>query len=310
MGMFDDATGEDNSSDEGFESIDLSDFGVAEETETSQESQPDNEVETPGEDYPPFWKPVFEQLPKEFHNLLTPELKKWDQNYTAGIQKARQDVEQKYASFKQFQDAGITPDSLMSAHKVAQRINNEPEKVLEELRNMLVQEGRITEARQVQAEIDELEDDDDDPTTAKMRELEAQQQQMLQAWQAQAEQQQAVEIEQRNQQIAAEATQTVQQEMADLESKYGPMSDFAKKSIADNTSLLQDRLGRVVPLEEGYKQFIQTVKYARGAAPGARAPRLMPNGGGNPAPKPVDLSNEEARIAAIERIAREAQENR
>lgn len=294
----------------GEEQIDFSNYGVVEEPAEGADSQPEAVAVTSEEEaeYPPFWKPVFDQLPKEFHNLLTPELKKWDQNYTTGIQKVRKEYEDKYAPYKQFEDANISVDSLMSAYLTGQRINQDPLGVLEDLKKLLIESGQLQEAEDLQEKIDDL-GESDDPLVIKTRELEAKQQQVENFVRAQYEQQQAAQIEQQNQRIQAEAVQSIESEFAALEAKVGPLSPFAKQKIAETTAILGERNGRPATIEAGYRDFEQTIRFARGNNPGARAPRLMPSGGGHPAPQPVDLRNEETRIAAIERIAREAQGN-
>lgn len=280
---------------------DYSNFGL-DDTPDFSEQPGENPDEEGGEDnYPDTWKSILDPLPTEFHKMVAPGLKKWDQ----GVNQRFQKIQEEYAPWKQFRDQNISPESLLASLQITQRMEQNPEGFYADLRDVLIQQGRIQEAQEVQQHIDDTADEnDDDPVSAQVRQLQAQQEQMLAALQQAQEQQQIQQQQAQQQYLQQQASQTVQQEFAALEQKIGPMSDVFRTEVANRAIRMQEQYGREVPLEEAFTDLQRFIAHSRKISPGARAPKVSPGGSGLPMPTAQDLNTFEGRAAAAARIAR------
>jgi hypothetical protein len=87
--------------------------------------------EQQGEDIRPnqAWNPLLDKLPKEFHSMITPDLKQWDQNYNNGIQK----VHSQYADWKPFIDQQVAPDDVNNSLLIYKALNEDPQALIQQL---------------------------------------------------------------------------------------------------------------------------------------------------------------------------------
>lgn len=282
--------------------LDFSTLGLEDSDEDNSEEQPevDNEVESDNE-YPSTWNPILEKLPKEFHNLVAPELRKWDQ----GVNDRFQKIHQEYEPYKYFKENSISPETLYNAYAVAQQLEANPPGFLEDLKQALKAQGYEAEAEVVQQKIDEEEDEDLDPRDIQLQQLMQRQQAMEQA--LLSAQQEAME-----QQIQAQAMQEVDDEFDQLEAKMGGrLSPDLKLEVARRTAFLSEQLNRPVSVEEGYQDLNRLIANSRRVSPGARAPRITPGGGGLPAnnQQAYDLDTSEGRSAKALAIIQAMQGN-
>lgn len=287
-----------------FPIVDFSQWENPEEPASSQPSEPANGKSD--SEYPGTWSPILDVLPKEFHAQVAPTLKDWDRGVSQRFEKVREEaansVREQYKQFDRFQQSGIDPAYLETSYRIAQNLEADPVQFLENLKEMLKAEGRYTEAAQVQQAQENMgELDPNDPVAQKLTNLEKQQQQFLQAIQTAAETQQQQEQEAYQQQIRAEAEQSIEGEIAALEAKLGkPLAPQYKMEVIARTKLLFDRGNPDATIEDGYRDMVRFITATRNARPGANAPRIASSGGGNglPAQQPASLKTASDRMAA------------
>lgn len=272
--------------------FDFETFGL--EDDEVVESQPAGTEETePSENgYPGTWSPILDKLPKEFHSLVAPELTKWDQ----GVNSRFQTLAEKNKPWKQFEDAGISPESLLNSYAVAQRMEQDPPGFLEDLKATLIERGMYQEAQQVQEKIDDTTEEED-PYDRRLNEIAQNQQQMQQA--LFAAQQQAVQA-----QAAQQAEYEIQQEFSAVEAKVGTLPPRVKVELANRAIVMGQRYGRDVSMSEAFDDLSSFVSNMRKTSPGARAPKVSPGSGGIPVDNSeVDLGTTAGREANNRRIA-------
>lgn len=251
----------------------------------------------------PAWESLKEKIPKEFHSQIDPILSEWDKGVQQKFQQSAEEL-RKFDPYKQFVENQIDPQALVVAHQMAQNLNTDPVTFYNNLAHMLRENGLIQEAAQAEAKADELEDLEqvNDP---RIDALAKQQEQLIAGLAAERQAQLQAQADARIQ------TQ-IQSDMDFIESKTGPLPEWAKMEVINRAGLLTQQLGRPVGLVEAYKDFQATrQKILNTPRPGETAPRVVPGGGGFPQnkPNPEALKTFEGRTAAIAEIARRSTEN-
>jgi hypothetical protein len=87
---------------------------------------------TDGNGINPAWNEILNVLPQEFHSLVTPALKKWDQGFHSKLAEVRDEYKD-YANFKEFVDNGIDPQFVKNAVYLAEALQNNPGDVLKQI---------------------------------------------------------------------------------------------------------------------------------------------------------------------------------
>lgn len=249
----------------------------------------------------PAWVTLKEKLPKEFHSQIDPILKDWD----AGVKRQFEANKSRYSAFDPLIEQGITPDAIQQAMGIVERINSEPLAFYEQMRDLLLQNGMIEEAEQVQDKIEDLEEEQGQQSTDPRVD------QILQAQQQLANSIQAQQAERAQQEAAARADRQIKAELQAIESRVGTLPEWAKVELFNRAAFLSEQQDRDVSLIEAYRDMQalrqQMINQPR---PGAQAPRVVPSGGGFPAPaRDKDaLKTSDGRIAAGMDIARRLRE--
>ena len=65
----------------------------------------------------PAWQPVLDKLPGPYQELIKPHFAEWDKNF--------QKVQESYNPWKQFAEAGVTPDAVMESLQLRQLASSE-----------------------------------------------------------------------------------------------------------------------------------------------------------------------------------------
>lgn len=271
--------------------VDYSTYGMT-EPETNVSSQPELPADQSNsqEEYPAAWAPILADIPKEFHGKIAPKLKSWDQ----GVSQRFQKIHEEYAPLKQFRDNGVTPEQLQNAWEISQALENDPVDFNIRLRDMLVAQGRIQEAEAVQDKI-EAQQEEDDPYTAQIQQLRSQQEQFQQTLQQ-------AYLEEKNEQVMAEARSQVDAEIADLTSKIGQMSPAYLQEIGTRASIMGQQQHRIVSLQEAHEATQRLIQFGNQSRPGANAPRVSAGGGSLPAKQPTKFATADERKAAARQI--------
>jgi hypothetical protein len=237
------------------------------------------EVETPTEsDYKPHpaHEKLLGELPEAWHQKVLPHLQEQDKFF-------QQEIE-KYGPYKEFIDAGISPEVLRGGVNLAKAIETQPLDVYDSLTTYLKQNGLIAEeakqaARQIMEqesgeEFEELFDGEDNiPASlkrelAELRNMTEQQQEMFYNQQLEAETQREL--------------QALESGMEQLKGKY-QISEAHEVAIYDimNAAI---NAGRDISLDEAARQLsamlpggFQAVNAARQSEP---APTVIGSAGG------------------------------
>lgn len=292
------------STDAGFESepttsFDFGDLDFGDSTgpeETTTFPQQTQQSQEPAEN--PAWVTLKEKLPKEFHSQIDPILRDWD----AGVKRQFEANKSRYSSFDPLIEQGITPDAIQQAMGIVERINSEPIAFFEQMRDLLLQNGMIEQAEKVQDKIEDLEEEQGQQQASDPRV-----DQIMQAQQQLVDSVRAEQAQRAQQEAAARTDALIKSELATIESKVGPLPEWAKVELFNRAAFLSDQLNRDVSLTEAYRDMQalrqQMLNQPR---PGAQAPRVVPSGGGFPAPtRDKDaLKTADGRMAAGQEIAR------
>lgn len=294
-----------------FPVADFSQWADPEDSKT--EPQPGEPATEENGEYPGTWKPILDPLPKEFHAQIAPELKKWDQGVTARFQKARDEaaakVRDEYKDFERFRTSNIEPQYLENSVHIAQRLETDPVGFLEDLKQMLIADGKYQDAQKVEAVQDNLELDPNDPVVQRVSTMEQQQAQLLKAIETAAQQSEQQQQEFEYQQMRQEAQQTIDQELSALDQKLTsmgqqPLPQRAKLEVLQRTDRLIAAGNPDATVEDGYRDMMKFVQSVSNARPGATAPRIASAGGGSglPIPQPASLKTLDDRMAAAEAV--------
>jgi len=224
----------------------------------------------------PAWGEILDKTPKALHPMMTPVFEKWDKNF--------QEVQTKYAPYKDFVDQGITPDQIGQSLQVLQLLNNNPRAVYDQMVQTFGEEWGLTPAQaeaaaqQVvqgqqetpanfdlsQGQDSNVIDIEKDPRFVQMKQQVDTVAQYL-AGEIQAKQQQEVEA-------------ALDQEVAELEGRHGQFNKQIVFALAANGT----------PLEQAVLAWKQDVQQ-RQPAPGSNFPPVMTPGGGSPS-QAVDVT--------------------
>lgn len=73
----------------------------------------------------PAWNDLLSVVPAELHSQVTPHLRNWDNNYQNSVQRAQSDFE----PFKEFKEAGISPDQIRMGMGLMEALESNPRQV-------------------------------------------------------------------------------------------------------------------------------------------------------------------------------------
>lgn len=234
-----------------------------------QVDAPDVETQEPIKSHPAHEK-LLSELPEAWHQKVLPHLQEQDKFY-------QQEME-KYNGYKEFVDAGISPDVLRGGVNLAKAIESQPMDVYDSLTTYLKQNGLLTEdAKQTAREIMEDESGEDFEDMFENEKISpALQREIDQLKNFQTEQQEYMY----NQQLEKETTSELarlETDMAQAKSQYN-ISEAHEVAVYDlmNAAL---NAGREVTVADAVRQLSAMIP--GGLAPvGSRTP-------GEPAPTVV-----------------------
>jgi DNA-binding transcriptional MerR regulator len=255
-----------------------------EEDQVTPEVSVDTPVETPqAETTNPAWNSVLEILPSEFHSRVTPEFKKWDDNFRA--------EQEKYSPYKPLLENQIPPDVINQALQFYHTVNTRPQDVY----NLLGQQLGITPAQA--KEVLESQDapsaddvDEDDPYQKKFKEMQAEI--------AEAKRQQQV----LNETIQGEAYRLREaEEFEKIDSQIKSMKethgDLFNTPVVLQLANAQMQAGMPFNLEAAFQQYQGIVQQAQNIPTrNELAPPILPASGGMPVnsyKSPVDMNEDE-----------------
>lgn len=94
-------------------------------------------VEPTGDNSPghnPAWDEVLSLLPEQFHSVVTPTFRKWDDSANQRIESVNSQLSQ-FEAYKPYVEHGVNSDELEQGLRLLYEINNNPQNVYEALQN-------------------------------------------------------------------------------------------------------------------------------------------------------------------------------
>lgn len=241
----------------------------------------------------PAWSAALEKIPAEFRPQLTPIFQEWDTSVANRFKKVREEAVTPYQGFQRFVDDKVSPEQVQAAYELFQELNNNPLGVYERMGPMLRELG-LLEAQEAEEDAEEEAPEYSDP---RVDELARQQQEFIQGLQQ-------AQMERAQQEVIARMDAKIQDEFSAIESKTGKMPEWLRLEIIDRASMMTDRENRDVSLLEAFGEVQQLRTHMTTGRPGQKAPRIVPSGGGYPAPaaNPEVLKTQEGRALAMKEI--------
>lgn len=246
--MEDDAGIESGGNEGGFESFSFADLETPENSGPAFGTPPEQQqtAEAPqGQRENPAWAALKDKLPKEFHPQIDPILRDWDQ----GVNQRFETTKARYSPYDEIINQGYDPAELIQAKAIIDQMNQSPLEFYENLKGLLLREGMIEEAQQVQQmqneELQEQQQREVDPALAALQEKHDALVNTLQS---------AAEADARAQ-YDAQLDQQIASEMEFIESKVGQIPEWAKVEIINRAAIMTDQTGQTVSLVDAYKEF-------------------------------------------------------
>lgn len=246
-----------------------------------------------GDSYNPAWAPVFEKLPSEFHNMISPTFKEWDQNF--------QKVQTAFSPYKQYADAQVSPDHINASLQLAKVLQENPRFVYDKMVETYGDEWGLNQ-QQVQGLIDEENDPEANagfdggfnPESHPMF------QQMQQQMGAIAQFQQAQIEQQATQQINSE----IDRDFKAIGAQYGDLSQQDVQMIAAVSLQNEVPLPKAAEIVFGYSGRQPVGSQTQQSAPKNNLPNVVPPGGGMPsqAVDPTKLNGVQTRATVAEML--------
>lgn len=269
-------------------------------------SEPSNGPDTPADNAGggdvrdnPKWEPFLKTIPEPFH----PDVKKYLAERDRDVNSRFQEIHQQYAPYKQFQDQGVDPGTLMGAYQMAQQMRSNPVAFFEQYKNALMQQGYLPqEAANIaadaanQAQQQSPSGEQDDPYLAEIQSLKESLEERDQRLAEFFEEQQQAELEQ---QYLQEESQRIEDDFATIEQRVGKLSGPIKAQILEKAMVMGQQFGRPVSVPEAAQAVFAFIQQARSS--GRPAPSTIPRGGGSavvPPKDPAEMSLEERRAFA------------
>ena len=111
----------------------------------------------------PAWNEFYEAIPQDYHEVVTPLLKKWD----SGVNERFQKIHNEYSDYKSFKENGYTAEQLDFAISLAQAIQEKPQDIWKALGD---HHGYFDLDEEDQEDVDEYEGTTRDPRLASLEE--------------------------------------------------------------------------------------------------------------------------------------------
>lgn len=243
-----------------------------------QESTDTNtDTDTPPVKDNPAWQEVYDLLPAEFHPMIQPKLKAWDDNFAK--------VQSQYSPYKPLLEKNVPYEAINTSLEFANLLNANPRAVYEELgkRFGFSEQGQqqVEEKKPVEPELPdggfEPQDLSKNPQFAQLQQA---YQQLEQRIQQEDQQRQEYQLQQ---QVQAEVNSEWQQ----LESKVGQLPPDIKAEIIRRSIFIADQKGpNTIPMiEEGYRDYAGFVSRVRNQRANAQAPDVLAGNGAMPSAK-------------------------
>lgn len=253
--------------------------------------QPEAEAAPQGN---PFWGKVEEKVGPNVYRMIQPYLAEADTKHREGIEA----LNSRFKPYQPFIDQGLTPDVIQASIGLVKQLNEAPEVIYEKLHEFLEREGRLPNKQELQAEVEDGQDEDEDPRDAQVRQLMERQQQFEQFFEQQAQAQQ-------QQQMDAEADSWLDGEMTALKAAHADFDEADLKEVV-RIAVAQTREGQAPDIAKAAEHFIGLRDRFRNAPRAADSAPRIPGGvgggtptGGAPSNAPKTAEQRQALVAQM-----------
>lgn len=161
----------------------------------------------------PSWQEYLNEIPQEYHDKVIPAFQKWD----TGVQERFNKVHQQYSSFEPWKpivDAGVDPKTADFAIRLLGAIEENPQMVYETIGNYY----KLNDPTSGQGQ--EEPPNNEDPYAPQFAEIRSQNEIMAKYL-----------VQQREQQMAAEADAQLDKELNEMRNKYKSQGEFDEKFV-------------------------------------------------------------------------------
>jgi len=264
------------------------------------EVEPQGEVQPSAETgYNPAWEPIKSELDDISFHRIQPILKSYDQSASQRVTEANA----KLAPFKEFIDAGITPEDMGTGLALVQRIND-PEQAVqfyEALGSYLKDNGRLPNEAELVQEVKDNAAEQEPQADPRLDQI-AQQQEAMAQFLQQQEYEKAVQ----------KADSDLTQEQNALKAAHPELTDANVKEIIRQAAAQAQMTGQVPSLAEVHDGWFTELRtqFLSTPRPGDSAPKLLPTSGGLPNAVPQKKLGELSRDETQDIIAGLIESNR
>lgn len=280
----------------GFATVTGADSQVQDTSSQGQEStagesfqQPNEQQETSSGGGHPAWNDILQKLPAGLHEMIRPELEKWDR----GVQERFQQVQSRYEPYKDFVENEVDPQDIQRAMQVYQLMNQNPQMLWEQMGRYynFAQQQASNSGQGQQESVEEYDLDESQRenvaaaegiTPEKLQQLEQNQQILAKALYQKYEQEQQ-----------AQADAELEQELSRLREEFGEFDEEFVIPIAAQTG----------DVEAAVKKYMELkAKIAGNPRPGSNLPRPIQPGGATPSTSvnPAELDSKDTRNLVVE----------
>lgn len=234
----------------------------------------------------PAWKPILDELPEEYHDKITPFLRDSDKHV--------QEVQQKFAPYKDFADRGVSPDVIKQAMQLGEIVSTNPRALFDELQNRY----NFTAAEAAQAVNDVVEDNNEDEFGQGFSgEDDFENHPAYKKLESQISEFQREREESRHQEEMLHIQREVASEWDALESKVGKLSDVIKEDVMQRALQIAGADG-MPSLETGFREHVKFASVIRNSSANRSAPSVFDGSGALPGGKTYSNDKE----GMVERI--------
>lgn len=238
----------------------------------------------------PAWQEILDKLPGGLHDMIRPELEKWDR----GVQERFQQVQSRYEPYKDILESGTPPEDIQRALQMYTLLNNNPRMLYDQMGQYYNFATQAPSGGQGQQEnVEEYDLDDEESSRAQVAAANGITPEKLQ----QLEQNQTILAQylykQHMEAQQAQEDAALEQELQALREKYGDFDEEFVVAVASHTG----------DLEAAVNKFNEIKNRVAGAPrPGSNLPRPIQPGSSTPstAVNPAELDSKGTRDLIVE----------
>lgn len=103
----------------------------------------------------PAWGEILDKTPAALHPMMTPVFEKWDKNF--------QDVQTKYAPYKDYVDQGVAPETINQSLQIMRLLNENPRAVFDQMVETFKDEWGLNQQQAEQAAAQQVQGQQETP---------------------------------------------------------------------------------------------------------------------------------------------------